>query len=201
MTPPSASLSLTPTANTEIAVYAVDLPNSADIPGWFVGGNVIYLAQPRLRANVLYLTASSSGAPQVGTWGTPAGAGWGAVGCIVKAAAGSGIANLLITNPGTVTVEKALIDILGPISNPQIINATTGTSIWFSGNVAAGKHLLIDCGAFTATNDGNNVIGSIGHAGATPFLTLAPGPNALSMHCSAVTGATSITVSFATPFD
>ena len=104
---------------------------------------------------------------------------------------------LNITNPGTVTAEKLTIDFLGPIASPTITNTTNGTSVTINTTVAGTKHLLVDTGAYTALNDGTNVIGSVTHSGAVPFLTLKPGANTLQVSGAACTGSTLVTVSFA----
>ena len=190
--PPFASLSLTPTAATEIAVYAVDEGGSTDIPGWLPAGSATYNTMVRLRANVLY--APPSGVPLVGTWANSGSSAWGAVGVIVKAGAGSSPTTASVSNPGTVVSENAILDFLGPITNPKVVNATTGTMCMYTGSVAAGQHLVINCGAFTALNNGYNAIGSVAHSGAVSFLPIAPGVNALTVYGSTAGGA-SLTVS------
>jgi hypothetical protein len=123
---------------------------------------------------------------------------WDGAVAIIK---GSGAAvTPSVTNPGSVLAEKLTLDFLGPIANPTITNTTTGTSVTINTTVAGTKHLIVDTSAMTALNDGANVIGSLSHSGATPFLTLAPGVNVLQVSGAACTGATLVTVSFASPY-
>jgi hypothetical protein len=109
----------------------------------------------------------------------------------------TGGAALTIANPGTVTAESMTLDILGPITTPVVSNATTGTSLTIAVTVASTKHLLVDVRLFTAANDGANVIGLVTHSGAVPFLTLAPGNNALTVSGGSTTGASLVTLAFA----
>jgi phage-related protein len=141
----------------------------------------------------------ASGAALAYNWTNNPGGVWETAGLIVK---GSGTAvTLNMTNPGTVLAEKLALDLLGPIANPSITNTTNGTSITINTSVAGTKHLIVDTGAFTARNDGSNVIGSVAHSGAEPFLTLAPGVNVLQVSGAACTGATLVTVSFAASYE
>lgn len=107
---------------------------------------------------------------------------------------------LNVTDPGTVRGPAQqgtlTLDLLGPISNPQIVNAANGLSVQCLVTVAAGTHLIIDCVAFTALNDGVNAIANIRHSGALEFMVLEPGPNALAVTGTGVSGATSLTVTF-----
>ena len=127
------------------------------------------------------------------------GTGCDAVGLILK---GTGTpVTLNLTNPGTVLAEDLTLDFLGPIINPTVTNTTNGTSITINTSVAGTNHLIVDTGAFTALNNGTNVIGSVTHSGAEPFLTLAPGVNVLQVSGAAGTGSTLATVSFVAPYE
>jgi phage-related protein len=119
---------------------------------------------------------------------------------IVKAAAGSAVATLSVTNPGTVTAEKVTLDLLGPVLSPRIVNSTTGGWIAFAGTVAAGQHLVIDTGAYTAFNNGAPVPGQISWSGSISFMELTPGVNNLVIYGSNCTGATLLTVTVAPPY-
>ena len=200
--PAAPTLTLTPTASFEAACF-VSLgayPNFLSWPtgpGWFandedyLGAGVGWFSGLVNPTNGVAIPASG--------WRAPTGtATWQAVGAIIK---GSGAAvTLNVTNPGTALAEKLTLDFLGPIANPTITNMTNGTSVTINATVAGTKHLIVDTGAFTALNDGTNVIGSVAHSGATPFLTLNPGLNALQISGAACTGATLVTVSFAPPW-
>jgi hypothetical protein len=198
----TVTLSLTPTASGEIAVYAMQTTNgyvsTGPLSPW-VAHPLLYVGSARGIAD--HYIAPTSGAALPATWtqtapdDSPL-----AVGAIIKTAGGAPAA-LAITNPGAALAEKMTLDILGPIYSPTVLNTTTGTSVNFSGTVASTKHLLIDTGAFTALNDGASVIGSITHAGASSFLTLAPGVNNLLVYGSACTGATLLTVAFTPPYE
>ena len=196
------TLTLTPTANMELALYAVNSMTMFDLSpaGWVNLGKSTWYSAPSMRLDGYYYPAS--GAALTATWQNPLSyaRGFDAAGVIVKAAGGSAIATMTATNSGDVLAERMTLDFLGPVVNPQVVNATTGTSVSYTGTVASGKHLLVDTGASTALNDGANVIGAIDHAGAVPFLTLAPGANALSIYGSVPSGSPTLTVSFAPPW-
>jgi len=106
-----------------------------------------------------------------------------------------------VTNAGTVPAEKMVLDFLGPISNPRLANLTldAGGAWYVEGlvTVAAGEHLLIDTGLWTATNGGLEAIGSIRHSGAFVFFRLAPGPNSLRVTATSPGGSLTITYSSA----
>jgi len=123
------------------------------------------------------------------------------VGAIIKTGT-AGSTSLAVTNPGTATAESMLITLTGPMTNPTISNATTGTSLTILRTVAAGNHEYIDTGAATCKDGaGTNHIGLLTHSGAVPFLTLAPGVNALSLMASNMTGASTLAVSFNPPYE
>jgi hypothetical protein len=201
--PVQPSISMTPTASWEGALVAVlaQYP-SATGGSWTPSPNftrgLSYLAQS-VEDTAFYLYPTS-GSALVVTDAVFSGI-WDMVGAVIK---GSGAASTLnITNTGTATAEKLTLDFLGPIGNPTIYNPTTGTSVTINVTVAGSTHLLVDTGAFTALNNGVNVIGSVVHAivpGVTSWLTLAPGANALQVSGAACTGATVVTVSFAPPY-
>jgi hypothetical protein len=197
--------SLTPTAAGELAVYAMCVtvgtvisgPAAPWVPKPLSGWGV-----PTMYAGILDMYASpASGVALAATWSqSVAGNPPLAMGAIVKTAGGAP-SGLAVTNSGTALNEKATLDILGPIYNPTVVNSTTGTSVTFTGTVASTKHLILDAGAYTAVNDGANVIGAITHSGAAPFITLAPGVNNLLVYGSGCTGATLLTVAFAPPYE
>lgn len=191
---------LTPAAAGEGALYAVlgTYPYSAGGP---LVGVTAHTAISQYGTTVLTLSRVANppaGVALGGLWylnGLPY---LVSVGCLVK---GSGVPVALnVTNPGNVLAEKLTLDFLGPIINPTITNTTNGTSITVNVTVASTKHLIVDTGAFTALNDGSNVIGSVGHSGAAPFLTLNPGVNVLQISGAGCTGDTLVTVSLAPPY-
>ena len=195
---PTLSLTASAVADGMVVGCRCDIINAqAPSPPWVESFATYY-------GYVLYHLATYNPAPLSAlsaTWTQTNANTWGTVGAMVKAAAGSALpAALSLTNPGTVLAEKVTLDILGPIANPTITNTTTGTSLTVAATVAAGRHLLIDTAAATAYNDGVNVIGSLAHSGAIPFLTLTPGVNALHISGSGCTGASLVTVSFTPPY-
>ena len=195
--PAGVALSLTPTAAGEGAVISwLDAsPYAASPIAPAPSGQVICQYSGNwVSISDLYVNPASGVALTGSLAIAPANYG-NAVGAIVK---GSGAPVALnVTNPGSATAEKITLDILGPLVNPTITNTTNGTSVTITASVASTKHLIVDTGAFTALNDGVNVIGSVTHSGAVPFLTLNPGLNVLQISGSAATGSTLVTVSFA----
>lgn len=83
--------------------------------------------------------------------------------------------DITFVNPGSARNHRLLIDITGSITNPRVTNQTTGAFVQFTGTVGASKHLLIDPYAFTITNDGADVIGSLSHGPTVPWLDIVPG--------------------------
>lgn len=194
------SLSLTPTAVGEGALYAflTDSPYSPapTFPVPNISTAILYSGGAVGRVGQYLYPANGVALAVAGVGNLPH---WESAGAIIK---GSGApVTLSLSNPGTVTAEKIVIDCLGPIASPTIANTTNGTSVTINTNVSGTKHLIVDTGAFTALNDGANVIGNLTHSGAVPFLTLAPGPNVLQISGAACTGSTLVTVSFAPGYE
>lgn len=204
----SVALSLTPaTSAGEVAIVAgVDDNTSPGFltswPGapWTLNRLITPNGNPFLGMGSAGAQTDATLSPLSATWsGHFASDAMAAVGVIMKTSGGAPV-TLSVTNAGTATAEKLTLDFLGPIVNPAVVNATNGTSVSYTGAVAAGQHLIIDTWNETATNNGANVIGYVAHAGAVPLLTLAPGVNSLSVYGSGCTGATSLTVTFAPPW-
>jgi len=109
-----------------------------------------------------------------------------------------------VANPGTaypVGPQGTLtLDLLGPIASPVITNTANGVSVTINVTVAAGKHLIVDCVAFTAANDSVNAIANIQHSGALPFMVLQPGDNPLSVTGTGMDGSTALTCTFTPPY-
>ena len=107
-----------------------------------------------------------------------------------------------LVHPGTVRTNRIVFDFLGPISNPKIENLTIDpTGLFYVEalvSVAAGEHLIVDCGAWTALNDGDQAIGSIRHSGAFEFFRLVPGANSIRVTATSPGG--TLTTTFAPPF-
>ena len=101
--------------------------------------------------------------------------------------------NVAVTNPGSYRAEGAVLTLTGEIVDPVL----TCSSVWvkYTGTVAAGTSLVIDCSAWTALNDGADVSGDISHEGDLIWLVIPPGVQTVRMDCASMSGAT-ITVAF-----
>lgn len=99
------------------------------------------------------------------------------------------------TNAGTKANYKLVLTFHGPMSSPRLTNLTNGWYVEVDVTVASGQSLVVDCGAFTALNNGVSCIGSVVHSGGTPFLRLEPGVN--NLEYTATTPGGSVDVVFA----
>jgi len=110
--------------------------------------------------------------------------------------------NFTVTNPGSLSTHRVVLTFNGPIANPRIANLSidAGGSYFLEClvTVAAGKQLVIDCGAFTAANDGLNAIGSVRHSGGFEFFRLEPGAN--NLRVTATTPGGSVVVGYSPPY-
>ena len=110
--------------------------------------------------------------------------------------------NFNLTNPGSTSTHRPVLTFTGPIANPRLINLTidAGGSFYVEAlvTVASAKLLVIDCGAFTAANDGVNAIGSIRHSGAFEFFRLEPGANSLRVTATSPGG--SLGIAYSPPY-
>ena len=84
-----------------------------------------------------------------------------------------------LTHPGSVRTNRVTFDFVGPISNPRVLQTTSGIYVECLVTVASAKHLIIDCERFTATNDGVLAIGSIRHSGDFRWMVIEPGAQTL----------------------
>jgi hypothetical protein len=99
-----------------------------------------------------------------------------------------------LVNPGSVRTSGVVLDFTGPISNPRFTNGTNGLYVECLVTVAAATHLIVDCKAFTAANDGLNAIGSIRHSGDFRWMILEPGSNAISVSATSPGGTLTSTI-------
>ncbi len=101
--------------------------------------------------------------------------------------------SITVTNAGSRRSEKALFTITGAITNPRL---TIG-SYWvqYTGTVASGQTLTIDCSTFTATLGGADVSGEITHEGGVVWLPIPSGANTMVVTGSGIGGAT-VTAAF-----
>lgn len=89
--------------------------------------------------------------------------------------------NFSMTNPGNIRMRNIKFDFTGPITNPRVTNNTTNEYVEYIGVVASTKHLILDAQLWTATNDGADVQGAIGHSGAVAMLEVDPGSNSFTV--------------------
>lgn len=106
--------------------------------------------------------------------------------------------NFTLTHPGTEQAHRIVFTFTGPITNPRITNLENGVYVEWLGTVGAGEILIIDCLAFTATLDGDNVVGSIRHSGAREWMVILPGDNDLRVTRTGGTG--TLTTTFEPPY-
>lgn len=102
------------------------------------------------------------------------------------------------THPGTARTNRVTFDFTGPISNPRVTQTTTGIYVECLVTVASGKHLIVNCAAFTATNDGVLAIGSIRHSGDFRWMLVEPGAQTLRVTATSPGG--TLTTTAAAPY-
>ena len=102
--------------------------------------------------------------------------------------------SISVDNPGTYKAEKAVLTITGPITDPKL----TVDSVWvkYTGSVAAGSTLVLDCGDWTAELDGADVSGDISHEGDLRWLIFEVGTNTLTLESSGFGSGTTVQVDF-----
>jgi hypothetical protein len=106
--------------------------------------------------------------------------------------------DITFVHPGTARTNRVTFDFTGPISNPRVTQTSTGIYVECLVTVASSKHLIIDCAAFTATNDGALAIGSIRHSGDFRWMLIEPGSQTLRVTSTAPGG--TLTTTAATPY-
>lgn len=110
--------------------------------------------------------------------------------------------NVTLTNAGSTSTHRPVLTFTGPVSNPRLANLSVdpGGAFYVEAlvTVASAKQLVIDCGAWTATNDGVNAIGSLRHSGAFEFFRLEPGANSLRVTASSPGG--SLAIAYSPPY-
>ena len=104
-----------------------------------------------------------------------------------------------LVNPGSARTSGVVLDFEGGsggggIANPRFTNTTNGLYVECLVTVAPGEHLIVDCKAFTAANNGVYAIGSIRHSGDFRWMILEPGTNAISVSATAPDGLLTSTV-------
>jgi hypothetical protein len=105
-----------------------------------------------------------------------------------------------IVNSGTAEERWAIITLTGPLENVVYTNSANGLILYYTGVIAGGSHVDIDCGAFTALYDGAvNVLGNLTHVGDTAFMVFVPGPNLMDLDDLNIAGG-DVGVTFYPPF-
>lgn len=72
----------------------------------------------------------------------------------------------------TAPIADAVITIAGPATNPKVTDVVSGAWIQYTGTIASGSSLVIDCAAFTAKIGSSSVIAA---------MTFNPGPRFFSL--------------------
>ena len=113
--------------------------------------------------------------------------------------------NLALTNPGSVANEKAIITVACPASPAATLTNPKFTigSLWvkYTGVVAAGTSLVIDVGAFTATNGGSSVIQDITWSGAQSRWMIVPvGASTLVLSADGISNTPTLTVALSAAY-
>ncbi len=85
-----------------------------------------------------------------------------------------------VNNPGTASVSP-VVTIAGAITNPVIVNATTGQTLGLTMAIGTGESVVVDCERFRATKGGVSVVSALGEAFLTGGFRLAPGVNAITV--------------------
>jgi len=107
--------------------------------------------------------------------------------------------------PSTAPLEDAVITVAGPITNPRVTDAESGSWVQYTGTVANGSSWVVDAGLFTSKVGGTDVRAATSHAGHARFLYVPPryGLTAVpSLTLSGTTGgtATQLTISYRRKF-
>jgi hypothetical protein len=106
--------------------------------------------------------------------------------------ASSGV-SMTVVNNGSAVNERATITVHDAITNPRL---TCGTFwVQYTGVVATGKNLVINCDTFTATYDGVDCTALITHSGGVRWMRFLPGNNTLTLTGSGLT-TPDVTVAF-----
>lgn len=73
---------------------------------------------------------------------------------------------------GTAPIEDSVITITGPITNPRITDAVSGTWVQYNGTLSSSDSLVIDCGQWTSKLNGVSVLSNTQHYGHNRFLVI-----------------------------
>ena len=74
----------------------------------------------------------------------------------------------------TAPLEDAVVTVSGPITNPRVTDAESGSWVQYTGSVPNGQNWVVDCGLFTSKVNGVSVRTSTSHGGHPRFLYIPP---------------------------
>lgn len=102
----------------------------------------------------------------------------------------------VIANAGDDVCTNITVELDGALTNPTVTNATPTPDVWFKvGSViSAGQEVVVDVDETTVvrTGDQANLIGSLTHSGARPWMLLQRGNNSLTLTADAGTGTATV---------
>lgn len=106
-------------------------------------------------------------------------------------------AGATVLNDGTYTVVRLTVRLNGPLTNPQLVNLSSGppvVALSYVGDIAGGDYVEFNTVEFTARDqDGVSVLGLTSHSGSRTWMLLVPGGNAIVLNAEAGTGTADIT--------
>lgn len=108
-----------------------------------------------------------------------------------------------VTNPGSGESLDMELSLIGPLTNPRLVNSTTGIEVRYSGTISTGQTVVLDTANFTALLDGStNVIGLVRHVGAPQWMKLFPGANTMALNNwqGGSVGAGSVSLTYRPPY-
>ena len=83
-----------------------------------------------------------------------------------------------LVNPGSAEERKAVLRLDGPLSSPTITNLVNNVSFTYTGVIAGGHYVELNCDEMTAVTDlGVNVVGNVSHVGDVVFMAYVSGNN------------------------
>jgi hypothetical protein len=101
--------------------------------------------------------------------------------------------SIVVNNQGS-TSSPGILTIFGPITNPRIINGSTGEQLALTYTLAEGDSLAVDVGSRTVTLNGSTNRYSALDFPNSIWWELVPGPNAVRLEGSSFTSAASLSI-------
>jgi hypothetical protein len=86
-----------------------------------------------------------------------------------------------------------ILSVYGPVTNPEVVNVTTGETLSFIYTLAAGEHLDVDSSARTITVGGANRYSALNFAAST-WWELAPGQNDIRLTATSFSSGASLVI-------